>query len=373
MRKRIICLISQYAGDSSNGVGTYTNKLIKALNKNKYFVILITSSEIKENKNLIVFRVPSNYLGHAGFIPFSYRASKIYKNIKDIYKINLLHFTDAKESLFFIKDNSPIIGTIHDYHGAIATINPLRYIKIYSDWTYRWIYYNFLRALEKRTLNKMDSLIFVSKFTQKKILKNYDIKKDSSVIYNGIGRKYGSNFYKKKKNQILFVGGNFDGKGLRILIEAAKLLDKKIKCNYIVVGNDKKMSYYLKLIKKYKLTERFEFIKKIKNEDLKKYYSESPIFVLPSFVDSTPFSILEAMINRCAIISTKVGGIPEMVDKSGIILDEGDFFSLSKNILALTKDKKLLKEFQNLAYKRADNFTDRTMLKEHLNIYKKYF
>ena len=98
--------------------------------------------------------------------------------------------------------------------------------------------------------------------------------------------------------------------------------------------NDKKIVNYIKIIKKYKLEKRFEFIKKIKNKDLKKYYGESSVFVLPSYVDSFPYSLLEAMINKCAIISTNIGGIPEIINNeiTGYTFKSGDIVSLCEKI-----------------------------------------
>ena len=59
--------------------------------------------------------------------------------------------------------------------------------------------------------------------------------------------------------------------------------------------------------------------------DLKKeLLSRSDVFVLPSYNEGLPISILEAMSYGCAIISTPVGGIPEVVKDNGVLVQPGD-------------------------------------------------
>ena len=48
------------------------------------------------------------------------------------------------------------------------------------------------------------------------------------------------------------------------------------------------------------------------------------VYVLPSFNEGLPISILEAMSYGCPIISTPVGGIPEVVDDNGTLVTPGD-------------------------------------------------
>lgn len=48
------------------------------------------------------------------------------------------------------------------------------------------------------------------------------------------------------------------------------------------------------------------------------------VYVLPSFNEGLPISILEAMSYGCPIISTPVGGIPEVVDDNGILVTPGN-------------------------------------------------
>lgn len=52
--------------------------------------------------------------------------------------------------------------------------------------------------------------------------------------------------------------------------------------------------------------------------------NRADIYILPSFNEGLPISILEAMSYGCPVISTPVGGIPEVVDGNGILVTPGD-------------------------------------------------
>jgi glycosyltransferase involved in cell wall biosynthesis len=66
------------------------------------------------------------------------------------------------------------------------------------------------------------------------------------------------------------------------------------------------------------------------------------VFVMPSFTEGTPNSIIEAMANGLPIIASEVGGIPDMIDSaSGILVPPGDADALSRAIVKLAKDESL--------------------------------
>lgn len=68
------------------------------------------------------------------------------------------------------------------------------------------------------------------------------------------------------------------------------------------------------------------------------------VFILPSYVEGLPLSILEAMAYNMAIISTNVGGIPSLVnDKSnGFLFEPGDKPAIYSSVKTLVFNKQLL-------------------------------
>lgn len=69
----------------------------------------------------------------------------------------------------------------------------------------------------------------------------------------------------------------------------------------------------------------------------------STIFILPSYNEGMPMSILDAMAAGLPIVSTNVGGIPKLVEdgRNGYLYRPGDTDEMSKAIAGLLKDKEL--------------------------------
>jgi glycosyltransferase involved in cell wall biosynthesis len=66
-------------------------------------------------------------------------------------------------------------------------------------------------------------------------------------------------------------------------------------------------------------------------------YKDADIYVLPSHADAFPVAVLESMSMGLPVITTRVGGIPEMVEegKGAILIEPGDLEALTTEILRL--------------------------------------
>jgi glycosyltransferase involved in cell wall biosynthesis len=66
------------------------------------------------------------------------------------------------------------------------------------------------------------------------------------------------------------------------------------------------------------------------------------VFVMPSFTEGTPNSIVEAMASGRPIIASAVGGIPDMIDsESAILVPPGDARALAKAMILLAENPQL--------------------------------
>ena len=69
-------------------------------------------------------------------------------------------------------------------------------------------------------------------------------------------------------------------------------------------------------------------------------YADLRVFCLPSLEDALPLAILEAMAVGLPVVSTTVGGIPELVDdgRSGVLVAPGDARALAQALIAVLGD-----------------------------------
>lgn len=80
--------------------------------------------------------------------------------------------------------------------------------------------------------------------------------------------------------------------------------------------------------------------------------NKSDIFVLPSYTEGLPISLLEAMSYKLPIISTPVGGIPEIVKdgENGFLIKPGDYGSMFNAIKTMVSDENLRIRMGEISY-----------------------
>ncbi len=75
--------------------------------------------------------------------------------------------------------------------------------------------------------------------------------------------------------------------------------------------------------------------------------ADGDILVLPSYAEGLPVAVLEAMAAGLAVITTKVGAIPDLVldGKTGFLIDAGDVDALAERLARLIADPSLRQTF----------------------------
>lgn len=88
-------------------------------------------------------------------------------------------------------------------------------------------------------------------------------------------------------------------------------------------------------------------------EECRAFMESLDVFVMPSFTEGTPNSIVEAMACGKPIIASEVGGIPDMIgDECGILVPAGDKGALTEAMLRLALDEGLRKRMGAAAKER---------------------
>jgi glycosyltransferase involved in cell wall biosynthesis len=83
-------------------------------------------------------------------------------------------------------------------------------------------------------------------------------------------------------------------------------------------------------------------------------FARADIFVLPTHAEGMPMAILEAMAAALPVVTSNVGGIPDMIrdGKEGLLVPSGDVSALSEAISKLIESKNLRTEMGNRALER---------------------
>ncbi len=214
----------------------------------------------------------------------------------------------------------------------------------------------FLKKWDYKAAQRPDYFIANSQTTQKRISAYYH--RDSFVIYPFVNAdKF--EISQKAKDYYLIVGRIVPYKRNDIIIKAFNKLNLPLK----IIGS----GYGLEKLKKMTQSDKIEFLDKVSDRDLKKYYSGCKAFVFAALEDFgiTP---LEAMASGRPVIAYGVGGATETViaGKTGIFFDKQTSQSLIKAIKHFDAKKFNAKEIRQYALK-FDKSVFKNNIKKYIN------
>lgn len=205
-----------------------------------------------------------------------------------------------------------------------------------------------------------------------KILRNaVDTNRFKPSNIQKIRKKYNIN---EKDILILFVGYLDTFKGVFELLGAFHELSKKREnIKLMMVGEGPKITELKNKVSEFELEKSVIFAGKISHKIIEEYYQSADIFVLPSYSEGVPLSILEAMASGLPIISTKVGGIPEIIEegKNGFLVYPKDKKKLEMFLDYLVQDQDLKKTFAKNSIQLINKgFKIKSKINELIKLYK---
>ena len=103
-----------------------------------------------------------------------------------------------------------------------------------------------------------------------------------------------------------------------------------------------------------KYPECIKWLGWIGGDEKARYLEECDIFVLPTYFEGLPVSLLEAMAASCASVASEVGGIPMVVDngENGILIRAKDEKALYEALDRLLADSKLCAKLGSAAQQK---------------------
>ena len=245
------------------------------------------------------------------------------------------------------------------------------------------IIYVLVKFLYKISLKKIKSVIFqnhddLNLFINQKIIS----KSARYVKVNGSGVDL--NYFKFKKPPSIKFGINFlliarllKDKGIYEYIEAAKIVREnfsKSKISFSLLGpidtNPEAIS--LEDFNKFNKNKIIEYLGEVK--DVRPYIEKCSVYVLPSYREGMPRSVLEAMSIGRAIITTNVPGCKETVidGKNGYLIKKNSSKELASAMIKFIEDNRLINEMglysRELANERFDVHKVNSIMLEEMDI-----
>jgi glycosyltransferase involved in cell wall biosynthesis len=148
--------------------------------------------------------------------------------------------------------------------------------------------------------------------------------------------------------ELLCVGRLTPAKGQHILIEACAMLDKSgVPFHLTFVGDGPDRESLKSYAQSAGITGKVLFTGALGQDKVRGHYDRADIFVLASFAEGVPVVLMEAMAKEIPVISTRITGIPELIEheEDGLLAVPGDPHDLAAQIGKLLENRELRTRF----------------------------
>ena len=230
------------------------------------------------------------------------------------------------------------------------------------------------------SMNESTAVTAVSKNLRDETYSNFKMEKEIEVIYNFVDAKRFNKIpvtpFKQviapNNERILVHASNFRKvKRVEDVVYIFEKVNKVIPSKLLFVGDGPERSFIEGLCRKTCAHTDIRFLGR--QEQMEEILAISDLFILPSEYESFGLVALEAMAAGVPVISTNVGGLPEININgvTGFVSNVGDVEDMSKNIIRIFSDEKGFEEMKKNALQQALRFDIDNIVPEYENLYKK--
>ncbi|MCX7798430.1 MAG: N-acetyl-alpha-D-glucosaminyl L-malate synthase BshA [Melioribacter sp.] len=225
--------------------------------------------------------------------------------------------------------------------------------------------------LVKFSIEESDGVTAVSRFLKEKTLTNFNTNKEIEVIYNFIDIEKYRPFQEKPFREKIAIHGEkvlIHTSNFRVVkrvpdtIRILQKVKKEIPAKLVLVGDGPDRSECERLARELDLQKDVIFLGK--QDALPEILNAADIFLMPSQSESFGLSALEAMACGIPVVSTSVGGLPELIihNETGYIAEIGDIDRMAKYVIELLTNEKKYAIFSKNSRERAVKYFDKNLI-----------
>ena len=228
------------------------------------------------------------------------------------------------------------------------------------------------------SINKSNGVTAVSESLKKATYENFDITNEIEVIPNFIDfrrfSKSNKDHFKKaiapNGEKVMVHTSNFRKvKRVDDVLRIFQKVKKEIPAKLLLVGDGPERQHMEELARELCVGDEIRFLGK--QDAVEEVLSVSDLFLMPSGSESFGLAALEAMACRVPVISSNVGGIPEINvhGETGYLSDIGNVDEMAANALSILTNEKKLETFKANAFEKAQEFDVNAIVPK----YEKYY
>lgn len=343
------------------GSGVVATELGKALAAHGHEIHFITYSQPARldffSQNLFYHEVSISKYPLFDFPPYELALASKLVDVVRFEKLDLLHVHYAiphASAAFMAKQilktygiDIPVVTTLHGTDITLVGRDPS---------------YNPVVTF---SINQSDGVTAVSQNLKEETFRHFEITRDIEVIPNFIDlqrfrlkpRAHFKQAIAPGDERIVVHTSNFRSvKRTADVIHIFKQVQAKLPSKLLMVGDGPDRTQAEQLSRELDIADHVRFLGK--QEAIEEILSVSDLFLIPSSSESFGLAALEAMACKVPVVSTNVGGLPELNVEgvTGFLCDVGDVDQMAKRALYILEDCDRLEQFKEAALSRAKDF-----------------
>ena len=255
-----------------------------------------------------------------------------------MFRPDLLHIHSSFGASFYRK--LPFI-----WAGALLQIPVVNHVHG-ADWTEFYTEASRVRkAIIRKSYRRCSDMVALSQTWHRNLCEVVDEEK-IHIVHN-----YGPTIpetvtEQPEPNTVLFLGFLCERKGCFDIPEIISLVKaKRNNVRFILAGsgNEADVAEINARIRQYQVQDHVIFPGWVKDSQKEELLKRASLFFLPSYAEGMPMSILEAMGAGLPVVSSNVGGIPQLVEqgKNGYLCEPGDVQAFADAIVHILKDEEI--------------------------------
>ena len=224
------------------------------------------------------------------------------------------------------------------------------------------------------SINKSDGITAVSNYLKNTTLNLFNITKEIKVIYNFIDfnrfKKTNKTHFKKaiapNGERIITHVSNFRKvKRVEDIVLAFEKILREVPAKLLLIGDGPERTNLERLCRELGTCSEVRFLGK--QDAIEEILAISDLFMIPSASESFGLAALEAMSCEVPVISSNIGGLPELNvhGKTGYLCEVGDIDAYAKYAIELLKDDDKLNQFRSNALEHSKQYSMNIILPQY--------
>lgn len=368
---RILITTGLYPPDIG-GPATYSKFLAQKLPSFGHEVMVMPFRDVRKYWPII-----RHIVFFVSVIRKGYTADVIYA--QDTMSVGL---PSALANVFLRKKFMVRVPGDHVWEQGTARFGITQPLEMFPNFSWSWHpYLIVLRFLQRFVLRSADLLVVPSKYMER-VVKNWNVgEKKAQLIYNGVEQLEDTGnkavlrgLLRFQGKLVVSIGRLVPWKGFSELIGVMPSLKAQFPdVKLLIAGGGALLSELEEKAARLGLQDDIIFTGELERDVLLRYIRIADVFVLNSKYEGLSHQILEVMTVGVPVVTTNIGGNPEVIDheRNGYLVVPNDAESIRLHVSALLRDANLRAQIVAAGKRKVKQFSNERMVEETAKLLKR--